>query len=152
MLSCCVPASIVAAIYMQWCLPWLPTDRISRLVLLNTALPPHPLFRELGLANALLIAIWQATVTLVGRYVEVRGALARCEPVHRQPAMFAESVGGLQKPFGTGFSTKAFKSPCLSTITRLLGINTAIESSPAFLTLPVPRTPPCLSLCLPACP
>lgn len=56
---------------MQLCLPWLPSERISRLVLLNTALPPHILFREMGLANALLVAIWQASVMIVGRYVQV---------------------------------------------------------------------------------
>jgi hypothetical protein len=56
---------------MQWCLPWLPTDRISRMVLLNTGLPPHTLFREYGLANAVLVAIWQLAVMLVGRYVQV---------------------------------------------------------------------------------
>lgn len=55
---------------MQWCLPWLPTDRISRLVLLNTALPPHIFSREMGLANALLVAIWQVSVMSVRRYVQ----------------------------------------------------------------------------------
>jgi hypothetical protein len=74
----CVESLCPAAIFMQWCLPWLPTDRISRLVLLNTALPPHILFREMGLANALLVAIWQASVMIVGRYVQVR----ETEPLH----------------------------------------------------------------------
>lgn len=73
---CCVPLS-AAAIYMQWCLPWLPTERISRLVLLNTGLPPHILFREYGLANALLVAIWQLAVMLAGRYVQVTTASQR---------------------------------------------------------------------------
>jgi hypothetical protein len=67
-----------AAIYMQWCLPWISTDRISRMVLLNTSLPPHTLFREYGLANALLVAIWQLAVMLVGRYVQVGCTVAIC--------------------------------------------------------------------------
>lgn len=63
--------SVPAAIFVQWCLPWLNTGRISHLVMLNTGLPPHPLFRELGLVNALLITIWQLAVMVVGRYVQV---------------------------------------------------------------------------------
>lgn len=67
----CPALPCLAAIFVQWCLPWLGSDRISRLVLLNTGLPPHTLLRELGLANALLITIWQLAVMLVGRYVQV---------------------------------------------------------------------------------
>lgn len=55
----------------MWNLPDLPTGRIGRLVVLNTALPPHPLFRELGLQNALLVAIWMAAVSIAGRYIPV---------------------------------------------------------------------------------
>jgi len=71
-----VLCAMSAAIYMQWCLPWLPTERISRMVLLNTAFPPHPLFTELGLSNALLVTIWQAAVTLLLRNVQVGCASA----------------------------------------------------------------------------
>jgi hypothetical protein len=63
---------------MMWCLPSLPTGRIGRLVVLNSALPPHPLLAELGLANALLVAIWQATVALVGRFMPVSYCIYVC--------------------------------------------------------------------------
>jgi hypothetical protein len=56
---------------MMWCLPSLPTGRIGRLVVLNAALPPHPLLAELGLANSLLVAIWMASVAIVGRFMPV---------------------------------------------------------------------------------
>lgn len=75
--ACWLSVVLPAAIFMQWCLPWLPTERISRMVLLNTALPPHILFREFGLANALLVAIWQLAVMLVGRYIQVRHAIVK---------------------------------------------------------------------------
>jgi hypothetical protein len=60
-----------AAIYMMWCLPSLPTGRIGRLVVLNSSLPPHPLLTELGVAHALLVAIWMAGVAIVGRWMPV---------------------------------------------------------------------------------
>jgi hypothetical protein len=56
---------------MMWCLPCLPTGRIGRLVVLNSSLPPHPLLAELGVANALLVAIWMAAVAIIGRWMLV---------------------------------------------------------------------------------
>lgn len=69
-----------SAIYMMWCLPSLPTGRIGRLVVLNAALPPHPLLAELGLANSLLVAIWMASVAIVGRFMPVLGVMKSMVP------------------------------------------------------------------------
>lgn len=95
----CRVSSAPPAIFVQWCLPWLNTARISRLVLLNTGLPPHPLFRELGLANAVLITIWQLAVMIMGRYMQVgmvcmthklfktNGMLCSCRATGRSTAL-----------------------------------------------------------------
>ncbi|WIA22391.1 hypothetical protein OEZ85_004698 [Tetradesmus obliquus] len=69
-----------SAIYMLWCLPSIPTGRIGRLVVLNAALPPHPLLFELGLANALLVAIWMTAVAVVGRFIPVIAVMKTMVP------------------------------------------------------------------------
>lgn len=59
------------AMWALWGMPDIDHRRISRLVLTNSALPPHPWPREFPMSSILTVFIWLCWTILVGRHIPV---------------------------------------------------------------------------------